>query len=190
MITIYLVSGYTIPVIEAQTKEIKKPAVTKIVSDNIKEEPSIEIVTNDESSFSQSVDIVEENKNKSKYHVIIIPNRKEFGSSQFRPEVITVKVNEKIVWINEDSRTHLIGTMVIEEYPTGRDEDAKEEEENDDDEEEDDEEEWKVPEQYFTSGYLANGAKFEHSFDAPGEYIYYCYVHPLEQRGKIIVVKD
>jgi len=37
------------------------------------------------------------------------------------------------------------------------------------------------------SGVLNNGASFQHTFDTPGEYLYYCQVHSFEMRGKIIV---
>ena len=38
------------------------------------------------------------------------------------------------------------------------------------------------------SGFVpAEGGTFEHTFDQPGEYLYYCQVHPVEMRGRIIV---
>jgi hypothetical protein len=37
------------------------------------------------------------------------------------------------------------------------------------------------------SGVISDGSTFEYTFSSPGEYLYYCQVHPLEQLGKIIV---
>ena len=33
-----------------------------------------------------------------------------------------------------------------------------------------------------------NGQSFEWTFDQPGEYLYYCVVHPVEMTGKVVVV--
>ena len=33
-----------------------------------------------------------------------------------------------------------------------------------------------------------NGATFDHTFNEPGEYLYYCVIHPAEMTGKVVVL--
>lgn len=40
----------------------------------------------------------------------------------------------------------------------------------------------------FDSGVIDDGSTFEFTFDTPGTYLYYCAIHPQQQRGRIIVL--
>lgn len=35
-----------------------------------------------------------------------------------------------------------------------------------------------------------NGQTFEHTFDDPGEFLYFCSVHPVEMTGKVVVLAE
>ncbi|MFQ5900829.1 MAG: plastocyanin/azurin family copper-binding protein [Thermodesulfobacteriota bacterium] len=190
LVSIFFVSIY-MPLVEAQDNP-SQSVEAEAIEGEVKEEDKTEVKEsgNEEIKSPQDteeqVGVKEETETKVEegsetIHVIIIPDREVAGSSRFQPEEITVRVNEKIVWENKDTRTHFVGTMEIGGYPTGTDGS----DEDDEDEEEDDEE---SSAHYFTSGYFAKGEKFEHSFDTPGTYIYYCFTHPIEMKGKIIVV--
>ncbi len=41
---------------------------------------------------------------------------------------------------------------------------------------------------FFDSGVIDDGSAFEFTFDEPGTYLYYCSLHPQEQRGRIVVL--
>lgn len=40
----------------------------------------------------------------------------------------------------------------------------------------------------FDSGVIDDGSTFDFTFDTPGTYLYYCTIHPQQQRGRIIVL--
>jgi plastocyanin len=121
---------------------------------------------------------------------IDIPDREEAGSSNFKPGEITVKTGDKIVWTNHDKRTHFITSMNTCDYPGSNCNETADESEDDEEEEVEEEERENNPESdkfHFTSSYLEKGKTFSFAFSKAGVYKYYCYTHPLEMKGTIIV---
>lgn len=84
----------------------------------------------------------------------------------FEPAEIQVSAGETVAWSNEDPGAHTVtsgeveqGTSSVSEVPDGR----------------------------FASGEIANGESFEHVFDEPGTYPYFCELHPATMRGVVEV---
>ncbi|MEK7065338.1 MAG: cupredoxin family copper-binding protein [Patescibacteria group bacterium] len=82
---------------------------------------------------------------------VIGQNQITIGHFVFEPEVITVKVGEKVTWLHDDNVTHTV-------ISTG----------------------------LFESQTLKRGEGFDFVFSQPGEYRYYCSIHP-SMTGKVIV---
>lgn len=81
------------------------------------------------------------------------------GGKYLEPETLTIKVGEKVSWINEDLAAHTITSGDIrQDGPDGK----------------------------FNSGLFLSGKSFEVTFNHTGEFRYFCQVHPWQQ-GKIIV---
>jgi plastocyanin len=86
-----------------------------------------------------------------------------YGSSfltdnAYQPNPVSVSVEGKIIWKNEDFRAHSI-TSGEKATPNGK----------------------------FDSGILAPAATFEHTFTEAGEYSYFCTLHP-NMVGKVIAI--
>lgn len=77
------------------------------------------------------------------------------------PREITVDTGTKVVWTNKDTAGHTVTSGNLGDVDFGS---------------------------LFDSSFplLKTGATFEHTFDAPGEYPYFCQVHPW-MTGKVIV---
>ncbi|MGE5661852.1 MAG: cupredoxin domain-containing protein [Ignavibacteriales bacterium] len=81
------------------------------------------------------------------------------GDEAYEPNPLHVKVGSKITWTNDDKTTHTAtsGTITSNEYG-----------------------------KIFDSGYLSKGKSFTFVFDQPGEFEYFCLLHPT-MIGKIVV---
>jgi plastocyanin len=81
------------------------------------------------------------------------------GDKTYEPNPLHVKVGSKITWTNDDKTTHTAtsGTITSNEYG-----------------------------KIFDSGYLSKGKSFTFVFEQPGEFEYFCLLHPT-MIGKIVV---
>ena len=77
----------------------------------------------------------------------------------FVPSTVTINVGGEVVWKNVDRTYHSATSGIIRDGG---------------------------PDGVFDSGLFPPGTEFSHTFDAPGEYPYYCIVHPW-MRGLVIV---
>ena len=77
----------------------------------------------------------------------------------FVPSTVTINVGEEVVWKNVDTAAHTVTSGVLVDGG---------------------------PDGIFDSGLFTPGAEFSHMFDTPGEYPYFCLVHPW-MSGMIIV---
>ena len=76
----------------------------------------------------------------------------------FSPSEVSVKVGDTITWKNNDSAAHTVTSGSPSEGPDGT----------------------------FDSSLFMSGTTFSHTFDKPGEYNYFCMVHPW-MTGKVKV---
>ena len=106
-----------------------------------------------------------------------ISNWKATGNSDFNPKELTVKVGDFIIWTNNDTCTHYVTTMK-HNYPEWNLTEEIEDEE---------EEEEQVDDSYFSSSDIDPGDAFRHSFNKAGTYKYFCFTHPIEMQGVVIV---
>ena len=74
------------------------------------------------------------------------------------PAEITISVGDTVTWSNDDTAAHTVTSGLVTEGPDGE----------------------------FDSSLFMAGATFEHTFDSPGEYDYFCMVHPW-MTGKVTV---
>jgi plastocyanin len=99
--------------------------------------------------------------------------------SSFDPVEITVSVGDEVVWENNSSRAHTV-TAYEGGLPEGAAFFASGEYE--------DEEIARRAWQDGLGGGLQNGEQFRHTFEVPGEYLYFCIPHEQGgMRGTIIV---
>ncbi|MFQ5827656.1 MAG: plastocyanin/azurin family copper-binding protein [Candidatus Methylomirabilia bacterium] len=80
---------------------------------------------------------------------------------EFVPQTVTIAAGGTVRWINKDVANHQVSTGIVEDdqpKPDGR----------------------------VSSPLLFRGDKFTATFATPGEYAYYCSVHPF-MRGTIVV---
>jgi plastocyanin len=75
----------------------------------------------------------------------------------YLPSTLTVPVGTTVTWTNDDSAAHTV--------TSGKD---------------------STPDGFFDSSLFLAGKTFSHTFDAPGEYEYFCFVH-LWMKGEVIV---
>ena len=74
------------------------------------------------------------------------------------PAEVTISVGETVTWSNDDTAAHTVTSGLATEGPDGN----------------------------FDSSLFMAGTTYEHTFDAPGEYDYFCMVHPW-MTGKVTV---
>lgn len=125
-------------------------------------------------------------RGESIFH-IDIPDREKAGNSSFNPVKVKVKAGDKVVWTNNDSRTHFITSMSNCDYPGSDCYVSPEDEEDELEDEEENENNLASDTFYFTSDYLDQGKTFTYIFEKGGVYKYYCFTHPLEMTGYIEV---
>jgi aldose sugar dehydrogenase len=105
--------------------------------------------------------------------VSIEPGASDLADKAFNPSTVNIKVGDTVVWTNNDPVIH----TVVEGSPslpsaqsTIRPEAST------------------LPAE-FKSGFLSQGMTFEHTFDKPGTFNYYCSVHPT-MIGKVVVASS
>jgi plastocyanin len=76
----------------------------------------------------------------------------------YEPGAITIKPRTKVTWVNDDDTLHTV-TSGRPGGTSGKD---------------------------FDSGYLGAGSSFEHTFDTPGTFDYWCTLHP-HMTGQVVV---
>ena len=79
----------------------------------------------------------------------------------YDPEVVETTVGSMVVWTNDDSTLHTVTSGVTEGATP-------------------------IADGVIDSPYMARGAEFSFVFDEPGEYDYYCTLHPF-MIGKVLV---
>lgn len=84
----------------------------------------------------------------------------------FDPDELEVAAGTTVTWLQEDTAAHTIVAGTVEETPGGVS---------------------PQPDGTFESDLLETGEQFEHSFDEPGTYPYFCSLHPATMRGEIRV---
>jgi plastocyanin len=104
------------------------------------------------------VDVKEDTK-VTTINISIVEGSIPLGDKAYDPNSLYVKVGSKITWTNDDKTTHTAtsGTITSNEYG-----------------------------KIFDSGYLSKGKSFTFVFDQPGEFEYFCLLHPT-MIGKIVV---
>ncbi|GMV95722.1 MAG: cupredoxin domain-containing protein [Phycisphaerae bacterium] len=80
----------------------------------------------------------------------------------FSPASVTIQAGQTVRWVNDDFELH----TVTSGRPGEPDEGAR-----------------------FDSGVLAPGARFEHVFNEPGTYLYFCDFHAETMRDATVVVE-
>jgi plastocyanin len=91
--------------------------------------------------------------------VEIQPNSATLGDKAYVPSPAEVKVGESVTWTNGDSQIHTVTSGSVGSEDSGS---------------------------VFDSSILSPKATFDHTFDAAGEYDYYCTLHP-QMFGKVTV---
>ncbi|MDX1533444.1 MAG: plastocyanin/azurin family copper-binding protein [Nitrosopumilaceae archaeon] len=98
-----------------------------------------------------------EKMDESKIHVhnVVIPEGVgvpgcEETNECYVPYSLSMKVGHKVIWTNEDTAAHTVTSGTVDGGPDG----------------------------IFDSSIFMSGATFEHTFNDPGKYDYFCIVHP------------
>lgn len=84
----------------------------------------------------------------------------------FKPARIEVEVGAAITWVNEDPGAHTVTSGTVKDGSSSV---------------------TPEPDGVFDSGELATDESFEHVFDEPGTYSFYCELHPATMRGVVDV---
>ncbi len=107
--------------------------------------------------------------NKGTVKVSIVPGAATLGNKAYSPNPINVKVGDTVAWTNNDTSDTPFHTVTS---GTGPDDENKGE--------------------VFDSGLsgatalMTTGTTFTHTFNAPGEFSYFCQLHPT-MVGKVVV---
>jgi plastocyanin len=84
----------------------------------------------------------------------------------FEPAELEIAAGETVTWVHDDTPTHTVTSGAVTDGGSGV---------------------TAEPDGVFDSGDLANGETFEHTFDEPGTYPFFCAVHPATMRGVVTV---
>jgi plastocyanin len=84
----------------------------------------------------------------------------------FAPDRLEVKVGATVTWQQRDPGAHTVTSGTVEQGGAGV---------------------TAEPDELFDSGSLSTDDSFEHTFDEPGTYPYFCSLHPATMRGEIRV---
>jgi len=100
---------------------------------------------------------------KQYQYIIIIPQGSSVPGCEatgecYIPSSLEIKQGDTVLWLNEDSAAHTVTSGCPTDGPNGS----------------------------FDSSLFMSGNSFTHKFDFPGEFHYFCMVHPW-QKGKILV---
>ncbi len=85
----------------------------------------------------------------------------EMSRNRFWPSELEVCVGDTVVWVNRDSKEHTIYTG-----------------------------EPSAPDGYLETRKLYFGDTYAHTFETPGEYVYYCSTHKKKMRDAVVVVRE
>ncbi len=80
-------------------------------------------------------------------HIVDAPRRRRRARNLFIPDNMVIQAGETVRWVNNDDKTHVIGTFDF------------------------------LSDGHFFEPTLAPNAAFEHTFTEAGEYYYICYIH-------------
>jgi plastocyanin len=89
--------------------------------------------------------------------VSIVPGSSSLTTDAYSPNPIQVSTGTTVTWTNDDTQPH---TVTLGENA--------------------------IPDQRFDSGIMASAATFDHTFTEPGEYPYFCLLHP-NMVGAVVV---
>jgi plastocyanin len=109
--------------------------------------------------------------NTGTVEVSIVPGAAALGDKAYSPNPINIKIGDTIVWTNNDTSDTPFHTVTS---GSGPDDENKGQE--------------------FDSGLagdtalMTKGATFTHTFDATGEFPYFCQLHPM-MFGKVVVTE-
>ena len=92
---------------------------------------------------------------------IVVGSSAPTNGEFYAPDVVETTVGSMVVWTNDDATLHTVTSGVVEGSTP-------------------------VPDGVIDSPFMAQGAEFSFVFDEPGEYDYYCSLHPY-MTGKVIV---
>jgi plastocyanin len=84
----------------------------------------------------------------------------------FEPEQLEVEAGTTVTWEQRDVGDHTVTSGTVEQGAAGV---------------------TGQPDDRFESGRLSTDDSFEHRFDEPGTYSYFCSLHPATMRGEIRV---
>lgn len=125
----------------------------------VRAEESFQNDTVTESIVANELYVKEDNIVPLAFNISIVEGSTPLSDKAYQPNPLHVKVGSKVTWTNDDKTTHTAtsGTITSSEYG-----------------------------KIFDSGYLSRGKSFAFVFDHPGNYEYFCLLHPT-MIGKIIV---
>ena len=84
----------------------------------------------------------------------------------FKPDRVEIDAGTTVTWVNEDPGAHTVTSGVVEDGASSV---------------------TAEPDGVFDSGELATDESFEHVFDEPGTYSFFCELHPATMRGVVTV---
>ena len=84
----------------------------------------------------------------------------------YKPERLEVKAGTSVTWSQRDPGAHTVTSGTVEQGGAGV---------------------TPEPDELFDSGSLSTDDTFEHTFEEPGTYPYFCSLHPATMRGEIVV---
>jgi len=141
---------------------------------------SILLLTYTLSSAEEILTKTRPDEREPKKVIVTITDSKKTGYSFFQPRILTILAGDTVSLVNKDSRTHFV-TYMKDNYPVRyytAETDDEEEEENETD-----------GNKFFSSSEIEPGETFTHTFNKPGIYKYFCFTHPIDMQGAIIVNK-
>jgi plastocyanin len=114
-----------------------------------------------ESIIVETVSVKEDNKvaDPPPITISIVEGSTPLGDKAYQPNPLQAKVGSKVTWTNDDGTAHTATSGAITSNEYGK---------------------------IFNSGFLIKGKNFTFVFDRPGDYQYFCLLHPT-MIGKIIV---
>ena len=83
-------------------------------------------------------------------------------NQHFSPTALIINVGDTVTWINDDTAAHTVTSGNKDDGPDGN----------------------------FDSSLFMAGATFSHTFDTPGEYEYFCMVHPWQFNGNGFILVE
>ncbi|MBT4972653.1 MAG: hypothetical protein HOM82_00175 [Thaumarchaeota archaeon] len=144
------------PVVEEvmETEAAPEPVVEEVMETEAAPEPVVEEVMETEAAPEPVVEEVMETEAVMNAIVVIPPGVAVPGCDDtdecYLPYDVSVATGATVLWSNDDSAAHTVSSGTIDAGLTG----------------------------VFDSGLFMAGGSFEFTFDTPGDYDYFCMVHP------------